>query len=440
MAPLEWEDEIEGWFWLPTRNPSRVRGKLETSWSDGLTLALEEPLGEYGEGEFSRVYGYDMAGRPLVLIDVFTRNRILSTRLPERFLHRLTAQQVLLGTDRPLTRFPKVIAWFRGLPEFMVGSGVDYEASGRIIWDAPNEHRWVLGDDLVLVFKHQRELTGGLRDIRMRDDLRVEMRGKRGRRAGQWQTLIHALNVFLGFCISNPADFERLVLIGHRGQAVENRYGLRKIRGADHGRPWIREWDFQDLGNTLAAWLRYRDESPEAFAMIAEYIAFGGHLNLADRLLLLARFLEVHHRRRHKSGEFTREAHRNRVREVLTASPTEHHDWLKGVLEFSNNITLRQRLVELCAQTRLPRELLNGTRADFAQGVTRTRNYYTHYSSSEKRKAADGLALAVMVKRLWLLARSCMLQEVGFSATEATEAIRHDHEWRWLCEQRPFRS
>jgi hypothetical protein len=172
--------------------------------------------------------------------------------------------------------------------------------------------------------------------------------------------------------------------------------------------------------------------------MLAEYLAFGGHLNLADRLLLLARFLEVHHRRHQRSGEIPKQDHRQRVLDVLTSAPSQHQPWLEGVLEFSNNLRLQQRLIELCKDSRFPREVLNGNRAGFARGVTKTRNYYTHYSSSEKRKAAGSMPLAVMVKRLWLLARSCVLQEIGFSPPEASEAIRRDYEWNWLCRQPRF--
>jgi hypothetical protein len=439
MAAVDWEDEVEGWFWKPARSPTLIRGRLVTSWSDGAELQLEEGLGEYREKEFARVYGQDMAGRPMALIDLFSRNRILGTSLPERFHHRLTVGQALLGTDRPLTRFPGATAWFAGLSDFMVGSGVEYDPkTGSVLWNPRPRKVWTVAEDLRIEFMHQRELDGGARSVRMRDGLRLALRSRKGRLAEDWQEVVHRLNVFLGFCISRPAEFERLILSTHAGAQVENRYGLREIRGADHGQPWMREWDFPDLGASLSEWFRYCEESPEAVGMLTEFVAFGGHLNLADRLLLLARFLEVHHRRHLRSGELSRADHKRRVREVTDSAPEPLRPWVKGALDGANSLRLQERLVELCKVTRFPREVLHGSREGFATGVTKTRNYYTHYSANEKRKAADGMALAVMVKRVWLLVRSCVLQEIGFSASDATEAIRRDREWVWLGEQPPF--
>src|SRR5688500_6662092 len=106
MEDSQWGDEIEGWFWLPSRNPNKIRGLLATSWSDGVVLSLEEPLGDRSRS-LERVYGADMAGRPVVLRDAFTLQRIGATSRPERFWHRLRVNEALLGTHRPRTRFPQ---------------------------------------------------------------------------------------------------------------------------------------------------------------------------------------------------------------------------------------------------------------------------------------------------------------------------------------------
>ncbi len=441
MPPLDWDDIVEGWFWLPAANPRKVRGVLKTSWANGIELSLEEHLFKDNKSR-QRIYGSDMAGRPLVLLDAFTRNQTYATSLPERFWHILTVNEVFLGTGRPKTRFPRVVVRLSALSDFLTETAISIESKPpQATWKPPRK-RLLHAGGLTIQFEHRLNFTGGYRHAQMKDDLRVELRSSRGRQAPDWLEAIDVVAVFVGFCVRQPAGLERISLIDHQGQEAEYRYRLRSFNGPDTGRTgrwWLREKDFGDeLGPALDRWHAYRKASPEAFDMISEYVAFGGDLNSADRLLLLARFLEVHHRRTRKGGQLTKKAHSSRTQAILANAPLEHRAWLKDALAFSNNLKLYERLVEICNLFGRDLDaLLAGDREGFARRVTDTRNYYTHYSSGLRKRAAREIDLVILTKRLWFVVRGCILLELGFSPQLAVEALKLDSGWAWLCRQPP---
>ena len=92
---------------------------------------------------------------------------------------------------------------------------------------------------------------------------------------------------------------------------------------------------------------------------------------MASRLLLLARFVEIHDRRRPAAGQIPKPDHKRRINAVLASGPAG-----KAVREF---------------------------------------------------------ALTTLTKRLWLVVRRLLLIEMGLSQELTAEALQLDHEWEWLC-------
>jgi hypothetical protein len=435
---VSWSTEIEGRFWLPGRVPQKVRGVLTTSWTDGVRLHLEERLGDFGEDIFPRIYGEDMGRHPLVLTDAFTTTEHIAVSEPTRFMHVVSVNNTLLGSHRPKTKFVGAHASIDGLREFLGRPAID------VVRD-PLGVRWVdkqpsrlAGGGLKIRLVQSPQLSGTHWSVRFDAEVRAELRASRGRDTFAWHQAAEALTVFIGLFLSRPAQLERLELVDSRGRRVENRYAVRELRGAGQGRTWLTA---PLLGNYLAPalerWYAYRHDSYESFSMISEYVGFGGHLTWTDRLLLLARFVEVHDRRQRKGGRLPAEEHKQRVEEVVNSVPAPHKEWVRASLGFSNNLTLRERLNASIAD--LGPDLLpvlgNCSVDAFAKAVTDTRNYYTHYSSGLRKSAAIEWPLALLTKRLWFVVRGLLLEEMRLPKPIVAEALMADREWQWLTGQ-----
>jgi hypothetical protein len=436
VTDAPWPDEIEGWFWVPSRQPRKVRGVLMASW-DGAELRLEEPIDDGGR-RYDRLYGEDMALRPMVLTDIFTVRRHFARNDPTRFWQIMRVNGALFGSQRPRTRFRAAHVRLEGLHEFIAEPAITVETKPlRAVWSAAPS-KTSRADGVTIRLRQDPMLKGTPSSIDFSADVSAEISTRRGREVFAWHQTVEALSTFVGLCISRPAPMAKLELVDSRGRRVENRFAVRPHRASGHQRVWLTAPLFGDhLATALERWYRYRRDSFESFSIVVEYVSFAGQLNWADRLLLLARFVEVHDRRTRPGGQIPKADHRHRVAAVLAAAPSEHRAWLRQSLQFSNNLTLRSRLNGAIAD--LGPEVLplfgEATIDAFAKTVTDTRNYYTHYSSGLADKAARGFALTLLTKRLWLVVRGLLLLEMGLSRALIAEALRLDYEWDWLCAQ-----
>lgn len=437
MSDVPWPNEIEGWFWLPSREPRKVRGVLATSWDEGAQIRLEEPIDD-GSQLHDRIYGEDMALRPMVLTDVFTITRHVARNDPTRFWQTLRVNGVLLGSHRPKTRFRAARAQVDGLREFINTPAITSATTPlRVVWSAPSSET-VRAEGLAIRLRQDPDLSGPPWSVRLDAEISAELRARAGRDVFAWHQVVEALTAFVGLCVSRPAPLIKLELVDSRGRCVENRFAVRQFRGTGHQRVWLTAPAFGDrLAPAIERWYRYRRDSFESFSIVSEYVAFAGNLNWADRLLLLARFVEIHDRRQRTGGQIPKSDHQRRVDAVLAGAPDEHRAWLRQSLQFSNNLTLRDRLNGSIAKLGpevLP--LFGGASVDaFAKAVTDTRNYYTHYSSGLAGKAVREFALTTLTKRLWLVVRGLLLMEMGLSQELTAEALQLDYEWEWLCRQ-----
>lgn len=152
--------------------------------------------------------------------------------------------------------------------------------------------------------------------------------------------------------------------------------------------------------------------------------------------LNLVHAVEVYHRRRF-SGEVAPKAkHRARLREILAVAPDEHKQWLKGVLAYSNERRLSERLAELLALVpEILDPLMPEGAAAFTKSVVDTRNYYTHWSPHLRPRAAHGEELFLLGQRLGMLMQALILRELKFDSARRTDLFRWFQPYAFLVHQ-----
>jgi hypothetical protein len=149
-------------------------------------------------------------------------------------------------------------------------------------------------------------------------------------------------------------------------------------------------------------------------------------LPLDVRFLLYAQTVETYDFRRRDPHELSPGEHKKRLASIIDAAPEQWRDWLRMRLASSNYLTLDQRVRDVLNECPAVAANLTGlSKKDqdaFVTKLKQSRNYYTHYTPSLKRKAATGAGLLVLFLQLQAMIEMSLLRELGFSC-EAINAI-----------------
>ena len=186
----------------------------------------------------------------------------------------------------------------------------------------------------------------------------------------------------------------------------------------------------------MQGWFAFSGSDPEAFELLSEYMRFPGRLLQQDRLLYLARIIELYYRggKRFVQSLKPRDEHKARKKAVLDAIPEAERDWVQASLARSNDKTLRERVSELVESFGEALSPLFADIEEFAATATDNRNYYTHYSERTKEagRIVEGYDLYELVERLLFLVRACVLREMGFENEAIKVLLRQDRAFRRL--------
>ena len=236
---------------------------------------------------------------------------------------------------------------------------------------------------------------------------------------------------FLCFFVGYPCRPERVRAPAENGE-ISELFQQREGGGQPKkSGPWLRLSRIaSEFETALEGWLRFSESDPKAFELLGEYLRFPARLLLEDRLLYLARFVELYYRGgdRFEQTLEPKDVHKARKKSILEAVAEEDREVVARALARSNEKTLRERvreLVESFGETLSPLFVDVG---GFAASVTDNRNYYTHYSESTKDagRVLGGRELYELVERLLMLVRACVLREMGFGDRRIGELLRED--------------
>lgn len=211
--------------------------------------------------------------------------------------------------------------------------------------------------------------------------------------------------------------------------------------------PWETLFTFgrvrEHLGDVLTAWLEHHDLYEPVFGLY-----FGTLYNPStyseQRLLAYAQAIETYDRlKRPKARQRPKAAHNEMLSEIYAGVPAEHLEWLKDRLARSNHLVLAQRIefvLNACPKvaTRIvgsdDAPLALRRRGDdkpetaaeaFVRFARDTRNYYTHYDPSMKKKAAtEPGEMRRLTNQLRAVLETALLLDLGFPCEEIEDALQ----------------
>ena len=199
----------------------------------------------------------------------------------------------------------------------------------------------------------------------------------------------------------------------------------------------------EHLGDVLTAWLDQQDLYEPVFGLY-----FGTLYNPStyreQRFSAYAQAIETYDRlKRPKARQRPRAEHNAMLNEIYAGVPAEHLDWLKDKLAWSNHLVLAQRIefvlnacpnvaarivgpddAPLRLKTRGDDNLETAAEA-FVRFAKDTRNYYTHYDTSIKKKAAtEPGEMHRLTIQLRAVLETAFLLDLDFPCEEIEDALK----------------
>lgn len=180
-----------------------------------------------------------------------------------------------------------------------------------------------------------------------------------------------------------------------------------------------------ELADVLNGWFAASQSLDSVYSLYFG-VLFSEEMGTQQRFMNLVQAAESYHRRRFPNEVLPESQHEARLASILEAAPTEQRTWLQEKLQYSNEPSLKKRLVELFARAEVSLATLvgdtNKKQKAYAQRVTDTRNYLTHYNEALRSRAATGDDLIQMTRVIELLMQVCFLRELNISP-ERCEAL-----------------
>ena len=182
-------------------------------------------------------------------------------------------------------------------------------------------------------------------------------------------------------------------------------------------------------GLIINNWIEAYEKITPAFNLY--FLAkMGEQQYLEERFMALVQGLEAYHRRTSNQKQMDEAEFKELIDNLIDQCPQERKEWLKGKLQYGNEVSLRHRLKsliepfkEIIEDQKKQKELINR--------IVNTRNYLTHYDQSLELEAAQGDALWNLCLKMELLFQLHFLKLIGFSREQIDSLLANSLPLRW---------
>ena len=441
--------EHMGFWWLPEEPARTVGGQLSFAPTDGLRLDLVGVLGgddPYEEHEI--VLGTTVDGEPITLESAQQggRRTVSSRWLPAAVTsHTLRPRIGYLGGHLPspgqrtfaaaVLEIDDLAGWVESWP-FKDGFGPE-PLGFSVSYEHPAVIRANTNFGEIQVSHSSATFGDGLNERGIRSIVHFVIRLDEPRTADAWlRGIVRDLQNLLTLVADRPSSVTRLAFLGDDAREIDVLYSPP---GSGYlGRPlYQHEFLFHasDVADRMPTILTRWFELTTELAPMVDFFLATRYLPsyVEERFLNVISALEAYHRRRYSNVVVPRAEHRDRLKRILGSVAAEDRDWLRPQLDFSNEPSLRMRLVDLLRRND---GLLMGIFGfdDLVKHAVEVRNRLIHQDPRRSRTALEPSDLWSLTEKLTLLSLACLLSDLGFSGSQLQEVIVGSVRFRHLLE------
>lgn len=416
---------IEGLFWDPADETRRVRGRVmwprrspQLQLEGPLRLAPEgsnplESIQAMGRGEADVIVGRSLTGRQLCLQNCFV---IQMNGGKVSHPQVWSVARVYIGAATPPPKVASLEFQLFGLRDFygtpLLGEFKPVAKGNRdritVDWSSSPKLEAAFGQ-LAVRFDDDMSANGTAERLTLTATPRIHIVPPEPRPLDELRPEIGYLATLVGFCRGAAAELDELWLVTERGERVRCLERLRPLPdSADDGsHAWLGIGNLTPLAHTLERWREFCVTNENGLAMIAEYLRDPPRYMTIDRLLVLVRFLEEY----------------------------SHTLIAAGTMPAKQELDKRIRWIQQRHAGALGDAMGKHGGVAVARAVADTRHYHTHFNPKYAAKAATGLDLIILIDRLWLLTRACVLSELGYDDDQVAGRLSNDPRVSWLAGQ-----
>ena len=416
---------IEGLFWDPADQSRRVRGRVvwprrspQLQLEGPLRLAPEggnplESIQAMGREEADVIVGQSLSGRQLCLEDCFvTQMNGRKVSHPQVW----SVARVYIGAETPVPKVASLQFQLFGLRDFygtpLLGEFKPVAKGNRdritVDWCSSPKLEAPFGQ-VTVRFEDDMGASGTVDRLTLTATPRIHIVPPEPRPLDELRPEVGYLSTLVGFCRGAVAELDQLWLVTENGESVQCLERLRPLpeHADDASHAWLGIGNLAPLAHTLERWREFCVTNENGVAMIAEYLRDPPRYMTIDRLLVLVRFLEEY-------------SH------TLVAA---------GTMPATQELRNRIRWIQQRHAGALSNAMGKNDGEAFPKAVADTRHYHTHFNPKYAAKAATGLDLVILIDRLWLLTRACVLSELGYDDAQVAERLSNDARVSWLAAQ-----
>ena len=443
--------ETPGFFWLPEKPENRVPGTLHISDSGEVGLeatglfrdhrAIMEDYGmevegpvEYERPNLNRIVGIVENGGLVTLDGCIPQREQFGTGLSKSFFH---ASLAFIGSNygaEDEVTFSKFVFSCDGLDDWLSISGFCLEIDPEnkrysIHYHYPGKIPLTLLSGIELNFDFDFSfptVSFPTTETSVSQKARVIMISNEPQTLGYFLSLISKICSFLSLATDQNVSIDSMT--GYPEKEVGNSE-MRQVSVGVYGKighhsekkpstSWHEMlFTYANVGGqleqALARWLESYDRFGNAFNL---YFASrsDAYQNLDVKFLQLVQGIEVLHRRSSKEKLMPEDEFRKFKADIVSdIQDDDKRSWLKEKLAYANELSLRERVERIVE----PFACLLGDEDEcraFAGKVASTRNYLTHFSKGNEKRAASGEELWYLHRKLEALFQMHLMRRIGF--------------------------
>lgn len=150
----------------------------------------------------------------------------------------------------------------------------------------------------------------------------------------------------------------------------------------------------------------------------------GAPKHLEGNFLALVQGLETYHRRTSDEKLMDSDEYKLLVSTIVENCPKQHLCWLKGRLQYGNEVNLFKRLKQIIEPFK---DKLGNSRErkKILKKIVDTRNYLTHYNEGLKDMSAGGKELWTLCQKMEVIFQLHFLKVIGFSDEEIDSVVEN---------------